>query len=247
MKRMITRGGICLLAAALALGGALVAAQSVDELDRFALRYPAGSIKSVEQADQALAEAEKTRAAIQTRYAQQESACLPKFLVSPCVEKAKEVQRMALAALRPVEVEAARFKRQAKAGERDKSLLERAQQEKLSMPHHQQQQEEFEKNQAKKEADRLKVEQTALASAAENDAKIAAKIAANAERQAAREAKLKRVRAKQAAEAPARAAKVEAYQQKQEAAKIRQAKREAESDASSHASGVSSASSAASK
>lgn len=224
MNRIITRGGIRWLAAALAAVCVAVAAQGGDELDRFALRYPAGSIKSVEQADQALAEAEKARAAIKARFVQQESACTPKFLVSPCVETAKEVQRNALASLRPVEVEAARFKRQAKAQEHDEALIERARQEKLSMPHHQQQQEDFEKNQARREADRLKAEQAAAASEAENEAKIAA----NAKRQAEREARLARLRAKQAAEAPGRAAKVEAYHQKQEAIKVRQAEREKE-------------------
>jgi hypothetical protein len=209
---------------ALLLGGAsTLALASAGEagLDDFANRYPAGSIASVAQADAVLQEAEKARAAIQRRFVEQEQACQPKFLVSSCVEKASEIRRQAIAAIRPVEVEAARFKRQAKVDEHDKVLAERARQEKLSIPHHQQQQEDFEKALAQREAARIKAEQDAAKQAQESEERARA----NQERIAAHEAKLKRQRAKQAAEAPMRAANIEAFKQKQEAALKRRAER----------------------
>lgn len=219
------RWGQGTMAAALLAGWALTsAAQSDSSLDDFASRYPAGSIASVQQADAALQDAEKTRAAIQRRFVEQEQACQPKFLVSSCVEKASEIKRLALLGIRPVEVEAARFKRQAKLDEHDKSLADRAQQEKLSIPHHQQQQEDFEKAQAQKEADRLKAEQDSAKQAQETEARARA----NEQRQAGHDAKVKRQRAKQAADAPKRAANVEAFKQKQESATKRREEKAAE-------------------
>ncbi|WP_147376768.1 hypothetical protein [Noviherbaspirillum saxi] len=90
-------------------------------------RFPAGSIKSIEMADTALADANRERAEIQARFAQEEQACHPKFFASSCVEDAKERRRRAQLKLRPVEIEANTFKRQARVTARDEALATKRQ------------------------------------------------------------------------------------------------------------------------
>lgn len=88
-------------------------------------RYPTGSIRSISDADAALAEAAKERAEIEARYLVEEQACHPKFFTTSCIEQAKDRRRISVSALRPVEIEANAFKRQARVRERDKALAER--------------------------------------------------------------------------------------------------------------------------
>lgn len=88
-------------------------------------RFPSGSIRSVGEADAALSEAAAERAEIEARYQAEEQACHPNFFTTSCIQKAKERRRIALSALRPVELEASAFKRKARVTERDQALAER--------------------------------------------------------------------------------------------------------------------------
>lgn len=88
-------------------------------------RFPAGSIRSVAAADTALSEAAAERAEVEARYLADEQACHPNFFTTSCIQKAKERRRIALSALRPVELEASAFKRKLRVTERDQALAER--------------------------------------------------------------------------------------------------------------------------
>jgi hypothetical protein len=84
----------------------------------------APAVTSVAQADQQLAAVARERAAIEARFAERERVCYNKFFVNNCLDEAKERRRSALAAQRAIEVQAARFKRQAVVEERDRALAE---------------------------------------------------------------------------------------------------------------------------
>ncbi|WP_019141262.1 hypothetical protein [Noviherbaspirillum massiliense] len=116
-------GAVAAIAALLLLSSAM--AQNADPAARVASAYPAGSIRTVESADQALAEAGKARAAVKERYTQEERACYGRFFASACIDDAKERRRAAFARIRPVEIEANAFKRQAKVDARDQALANR--------------------------------------------------------------------------------------------------------------------------
>jgi colicin import membrane protein len=88
-------------------------------------RYPPGSIKSVEMAEQALADVGKEREAVTLRFAENQRECYARFFVSSCLEDAKERRRSALERLRNIENEANLYERQARAEARDKALVEK--------------------------------------------------------------------------------------------------------------------------
>lgn len=130
-----------MLAAFLVIGG-LPAASAQDaqgaqaqvqaqaaEIGAAARRYPPGSIKTVEEADRALADAGRERDAVLARHAREEQRCSPKFFSSSCLEDANEARRKALRELRSVEVEANKVKRQATAASRDAALAEKREKE----------------------------------------------------------------------------------------------------------------------
>jgi colicin import membrane protein len=77
---------------------------------------------SVEDADRKLALAAQQRAGAEAAFAASEQLCYTNFLVNRCLDAAREKRRMALAQLRVVEIEAARYKRQATVDERDRAL-----------------------------------------------------------------------------------------------------------------------------
>ncbi|MCS0581779.1 hypothetical protein NX784_09265 [Massilia pinisoli] len=110
------RAGAALLAAAL-----LAACAGPDVAPR---EVPPPPVTSVAQADQQLAAVARERAAIEARFAERERVCYDKFFVTNCLDEAKERRRNALAAQRAIEVQAARFKRQAIVEERDRNLAE---------------------------------------------------------------------------------------------------------------------------
>ena len=85
---------------------------------------PPPPVTSVAQADQQLAAVARERAAIEAGFAERERVCYTKFLVNNCLDEAKDRRRSALAAQRAIEVQAARFKRQAVVDERDRNLAE---------------------------------------------------------------------------------------------------------------------------
>jgi colicin import membrane protein len=125
---MSARGGIKVLLGIFATAWAACAfAQPLPGQVREKLtdRFPPGSIRSVEHADGALSEAAVERAEIEARYLAEEQACHPDFFTTSCIQKAKERRRIALSALRPIELEANAFKRKARVTERDQALAER--------------------------------------------------------------------------------------------------------------------------
>lgn len=133
--RRSTFGAGAMLAAALFTSGLNVSSAQdgqgvrAAEIGAVAKRYPPGSIKTVETADQALVEASREHDAVQARYAQEEQRCNPKFFSSSCMEAANDTRREALRQLRSVEVEANKVKRQAKAAARDEELAAKREKE----------------------------------------------------------------------------------------------------------------------
>ncbi len=199
--------------------GASVPGVTAQELDS---RYPAGSIQTVEQANTALQAVEQARSSVLARHAAQEAVCYPKFWVSSCLEQAAEVRRAGLALVRRVEVEAARFKRQAKVAEHDKAMEQRRLEDAQNAPQRLIKEQDFQKALAEKEAAQAKAqadEQVATAREEETRQKEAL-------RQQQHDAKLKKLHAQQQADAAKRAEKVAAFEKKQADAKARQAELE---------------------
>lgn len=182
-------------------------------------RYPAGSIKSVETADAALAEVGRERAEIEARFAVEEHACHPKFFATSCVDEARERRRQALSQLRNVELEANAFKRRERVAEREKAAADRL---------------------AKEEADRQERvreqrEVQGVDSASQERAEAAkAQGRASPDREAEHAARLKHLEEKDRADAPKRAENMAEYERKVRAAEERQrkvAQRKAEREA----------------
>lgn len=171
-------------------------------------RYPAGSIRSVVEADAALAAASAERAEIEARYVTEEQACHPRFFATSCIDQAKERRRVALAILRPVEIEANTFKRQARVTERDRALSERL--------------EKSEKERMERES-RPAVEEPRPAEPASVSDEAAHK-AAGPSRQEKHEEKVRRQKAGDASMATKREAKIAAYEKKKRDALERQQK-----------------------
>lgn len=89
-------------------------------------QYPAGSIHSQEAASSALEMVTTARANIEARYKLDQRVCYPKFFTTSCLNKATERRRIELLLIKPVEVEANAYLRQARVVERDKRLAEKA-------------------------------------------------------------------------------------------------------------------------
>ena len=86
---------------------------------------PAGTIRSVANADAALRDVAQQRTLVEARYEQDRQDCAPVFFMTHCLDKAREQRRTAMVELRPVEVEANAFKRRARVEERDRILAEK--------------------------------------------------------------------------------------------------------------------------
>jgi hypothetical protein len=193
-------------------------AQSAATAQDLAARYPLGSIHSVEQADAALAMVVAERSLIAQRHAQQEAACYPRFWVSSCLEQAADARRVALTNARRIEVEAARFKREAKVLEHDKAMAERRQLDAENAPQRMIKEQDFARVQAEREAAEAKaVADKQAASAREEETRQK-----TAQHQAQIDAKMKRAAKQQAAKAATRADKEAAFAKKQQDAKARQ-------------------------
>jgi len=114
MKKHTMLRGVC--AASLAV---LLAACST--VDTAPVEAPAPSTSTAE-AEARLAAVARERAAIEARFLDREIVCYDKFFVNRCLDEAKEQQRVALLAQRAIEIEAARYLRQAKVDERDRAI-----------------------------------------------------------------------------------------------------------------------------
>lgn len=88
-------------------------------------RYPAGSIVSVDQANRALADVKRGRAEIEARLKSEQKACYNTFLANKCVAEAKDRRRIALAEIKPIQIQADKFKRHEAVVKRDKALAEK--------------------------------------------------------------------------------------------------------------------------
>ncbi|KAF1044598.1 MAG: hypothetical protein GAK35_01700 [Herbaspirillum frisingense] len=114
-------------AAAQPVPGGQMSRARFDELEARAplnQRYPAGTIKSGETAQKALDEAAEDRQAVGLRYILDQRDCYKKFMVSNCLEAAKDRKRIAEKNIKQVENEANVYQRQATVDERDRSLAE---------------------------------------------------------------------------------------------------------------------------
>ncbi|WP_225202790.1 hypothetical protein [Herbaspirillum sp. alder98] len=123
------RGVSSIALARLACAAALISAASVASADTptnavtpLAERYPAGSIKSEQTAAAALAQGADDRRVLATQYVLDQRECYAKFLVSSCLEDAKDRKREAEKSIKQVEIEANTYRRQAQVDDRDQSL-----------------------------------------------------------------------------------------------------------------------------
>lgn len=173
----------------------------------FDQRYPSGSIRSVESADDVLSEASTERDVIADQYIDDQRACYKKFFVSSCLEDAKERNRVAVKQVRDVEVEANAYKRQDKADERDKSLAEQHAKDEQDAARRMQDQKEKEAASARKikesASKQQQVSDRERQSAGQQDARVKA-----------HEAQVRKTQAEEAAKAPQRAANEQAYKEK---------------------------------
>lgn len=195
-----------------------MAQHAPDAIAAVSARYPAGSIRSVEEADAALAAAEKERAEAKARYMAEEQACHPKFFATSCIDNARERRRKAEASIRPVEIEANTFKRQARLESREKALAERmARDEK----------ERRERASMAQVPDAATPQQDGLPPAQESPPEEPArttKANISPDRSAKHEEKLKRKQVEDAANADKRTENIAAYEKKKQEALERQQK-----------------------
>ena len=111
------------LALALAFGvSGCAALQPAQEQIQAQTQVPVPASTSVQQADARLAEAAALRAAAESRFSEREQVCYTKFFVNNCLDRAKDERHAALAGLRPIEIEASRFKRTYAVDQRDLAL-----------------------------------------------------------------------------------------------------------------------------
>ncbi|MCM1512096.1 MAG: hypothetical protein NC112_03145 [Oxalobacter formigenes] len=92
--------------------------------------FPAGTINSVEEADEALDAVSYENQVLEYHLGQEMDACHQKFLVSACYDEARLRFRQNRAALNPLSIEADRFKRSEKVRLRDQALVDAQQEEK---------------------------------------------------------------------------------------------------------------------
>ncbi len=104
---------------------ATAASPQVKREDALVNHYPTGSIQTVPEASAALAEVTAIRKEVEDDYTQTRNACMEKFFMSICFDRAKDRRRQALAAIRKVEIEASAYLRKEKADERDRGVAER--------------------------------------------------------------------------------------------------------------------------
>jgi colicin import membrane protein len=107
---------------------ASVNAASVPQLmDSLSLkeRYPAGSIQSDQQADEALRQVRAAQSMITTEFTDDERLCHAQFFATACISNAKERRRRSSARVHSIELEANQYKRHSRVTERDKALAEK--------------------------------------------------------------------------------------------------------------------------
>jgi len=215
-RRLLLGAALCLLAAQPAAAGP----------EDLAQKYPSGSISSVAQADQAIAEVQAERKEVEAHYADTQYACYSKFFSSPCVDKAKEARRLALNLIGPIEVEAKAFKRRDTVAKRDKVLEEQQAKEASEAPARAEQERVNQQKAAQKAAD------VAARQAAPEKAPVGRAPATprgdttpksdGRDRIAEHEARMEKARAQDATDAEKRAKNIADYERKQKESLERQ-------------------------
>jgi len=179
-----------------------------------AMHYPAGSISTNDNAEQALAEAALERNAVEQRYALEQEDCYSHFFATACMEDAKERRRKALAEVRAVEVEANEFKRKARVVERDRALAERLADSDAKRAENEKRMQNAGSTSSQKQE--VNVLSTAAAQASSHSSMYASP---RVVRQAV---KMQRIQAEESANAAKRTENVAAYEKKQREAQERQ-------------------------
>ncbi|PWF55299.1 hypothetical protein C7C56_002550 [Massilia glaciei] len=158
---------------------------------------PGPVLGSTLEADRALAEAARLRAAAEADYADSERFCYTKFFVNNCLDAARERRRATLAVVRVVEVDAGRYKRAKAVEERDLAMAEAAR--------------EHAANEARRAVEWADREPAAKPVA---EAARPARAPDRARREAEHAAKLARIAERERAEAPLRAARAARFEEK---------------------------------
>ncbi len=104
---------------------ALAPSSAAQSLDAMRERYPKGAIGSDEVAEQAQVDVQSARTLLEAEFAAAEYACYDRFFTNSCIDKAREARRAGLAVLRPIELEANAFQRQARVDKREREMEER--------------------------------------------------------------------------------------------------------------------------
>lgn len=97
----------------------------VDVEDGLLSVYPAASITTGDKADAALEAVDHFKATTEAAYIEAQRICYGKFFVTHCLDKVKADHRVTVKAINKVEVEANRFKRQARADQSQRNIDER--------------------------------------------------------------------------------------------------------------------------
>lgn len=189
-----------------------VAQPSVGPATEAAKRYPKGAIQSVSDADDALNVVGRERAAIESRYTQEEQECHPKFFATSCIEQAKERRRKATMELRAVENAANVYKRRARVEERDKAVEEKRLQAETDR---------MDRIRLPKEADQPGAQQEKPLQSVETGV-VKPQASPSPGRKERHQEKLSRLQSEETAKAEERAEKVAKYEKKVQAAKARQ-------------------------
>lgn len=176
-------------------------------------RYPLGSIRSTDEADEILAEADKERLVIEDQYIAEQRDCYKKFFVAVCLDGAKERNRVAGKQIRDVEVEANAYKRQAKADDRDKSLAEQRVKDEQDSARRAADQKDRDAASARKMQESAAKQQQVKEREQQSEGKEDARVKAH-------DAQLRQKQAEDAAKAPQRQANEKAYQDKVKAAEV---------------------------
>jgi colicin import membrane protein len=187
-------------------------------------RYPSGSIKSVEVADQALSEINKEQARIEAQHAAEQRACYPKFFTTSCLDEAKERRRYALAQIRPIEIQAEIFKRRDVVEKRDKALAQKREEEIAEAPQREKEAKAREIANAKREADSARRMEEAKQKAEAAEAAPVSNRKETAAPAARPESSPRQVKPRKELSEEQRAANVAAFEKKERDAKARQEK-----------------------
>ena len=176
--------------------------------------HPTGSIQSNEAAVSALEMVTTARANIEARFKIDQRVCYPKFFTTSCLNKATERRRIELLLVKPVEIEANAYLRQARVVERDRRLAEKAA-ENAGKP---MLTETPNENKAATDAKNLEIEKNSVSKEAERKARADA----YADKNAKFAEKQQSLKSNEAAEEQKRAENVKKYEEKVKASEARQ-------------------------